>query len=79
MCFRRAVNDLSYVFEYTGFNYIVLCVKMYQVSYFKNIWLNFFISTGFCSTEQWLNLIKKNCFALTDDVHNQSFFVETFF
>ena len=38
-----------------------------------------FISTGFRSTEQWLNLIKKNCFALIDDIHNAAFFDETFF
>ena len=38
-----------------------------------------FISTGFCSTEQWLNLIKKNCFALIDDIQNATFFDEIFF
>ena len=39
----------------------------------------FSVSTGFCLTEQWLNLIKKNCFSLIDHVHNQSFFDEAFF
>ena len=39
----------------------------------------FCISTGFCSVEHWSNLIKKSCFSLIDDIHNQSFFDDTFF
>ena len=41
--------------------------------------MNFFISNGFCLSEQWFNLINKNCFALIEKNHNQSFFDETFF
>ena len=38
-----------------------------------------YISTGFCSLEQWFLIIKRSCFALIDDIFNQSFFDEVFF
>ena len=56
--------------------YASKCIRNLILKIFGRI---FSISTGFCSTEQWLNLIKKNCFALIDDVHSQSFSDETFF
>ena len=34
----------------------------------------FFISTGFCSTRHWLNLVEKNCFALVEEIHSVTFF-----
>ena len=37
------------------------------------------ISTGFCSVGHWSNLIEKNCFSLIESIHNDSFFVKTFF
>ena len=60
---------------------ITLC---FVSKWIKNVILKifnriFFISTGFCLPKQWLNLINKNCFALIENIHNQSFFDETIF
>ena len=52
------------------------CIRDIVLTNFNQI---FRISTGFCSVECWSNLIEKSCFSLIDDIHNQSFFNETFF
>ena len=56
--------------------YVSKCIRDLVLTNFHQI---FRISTGFCSVKYWLDLIKKNCFHLIDDIHNQIFFDETFF
>ena len=52
------------------------CIKHFVLRNFNH---SFCISIGFCSVKHWTDLIKKSCFSLTDDIHNLSFFDDTFF
>ena len=36
------------------------------------------MSTGFCSVRDWTYVIQKNVFNLIQDIHNDTFFNETF-
>ena len=38
---------------------------------------NFWVSEGFCSSGQWFKLIKRNCFALIEEIYS-SFFEDRF-
>ena len=55
----------------------------YVSKYFRKLVLKKFsmifeISTGFCSVQNWIYVIQKNAFNLIQDIHNDSFFCETF-
>ena len=59
---------------------ITLC---YVLKYFREFVLKNFskvydISTGFCSVQNWTNVIQKRLFILIQDIHNDTFFNETF-
>ena len=56
--------------------YVSKCIKHLVLRNFNQF---FCISIGFCSVKHWTDLIKKSCFSLTDDIHNLSFFDDTFF
>ena len=79
MYFRRAANELFYVFKYRRFNYVMLCVEMYQKFCFNERSSNFSYQYWLFLVKYELDLIKKNCFHLFDDIHNQTFFDENFF
>ena len=60
---------------------ITLC---YVSKYFRELVSKKFskvydISTGFCSVQNWTNAIQKNLFYLIQDIHNDTFFNETFY
>ena len=60
---------------------ITLC---YVSKYFRELVLKKFskvydISTGFCSVQNWTNAIQKHLFYLIQDIHNDTFFNETFY
>ena len=53
--------------------------KYFRKIVLKNFSMIFEISTGFCSVQNSTYVIKKNVFNLIQDIHNDSFFCETFY
>lgn len=56
----------------------------YVSKYFRKLVLKKFsrifeISTGFCSVQNWIYVTEKNVFNLIQDIHNDTFFCETFY
>ena len=56
----------------------------YVSKYFRKLVLKkssriFEINTAFCSVQIWTYMIQKNVFNLIQDVHNNTFFCETFY
>ena len=63
------------------YDLITLC---YVLKYFREFVLKIFskvydISTGFCSVQNWTNAIQKRLSILIQDIHDDTFFNETFY
>ena len=58
------------------FSYVSTCFRKLVLKKFSRI---FEISTGFSSVQNWTYMIQKNVFNLIQDIHNDTFFCETFY